>query len=173
MKTSEIAPEEYNPYYQAYIERVEDGDLYDLLFESHNHVRLFYNELPKDKYVFRYEDGKWTPLEILQHIIDTERVFNYRALRFGRMDATPLVGFDHDTYINPSLANDKTLSQLIQEYEITRQHSLSLFKSLSPSHLSFIGMASGSPMSARAVMAIIIGHEKHHIQVIKERYLNV
>ena len=87
------------------------------------------------------------------------------------MDATPLIGFEHNDYINPSRANNKSMPQIIKEYDVERQHSLVLFQSLEEDVFSFKGTANGSAMTARAIAAIMIGHEKHHIEVIKERYL--
>ena len=171
MKIADITPEEYNPYYKIYIEQAGDGELIDMLAQSAEQTLKFFDSIPEEKHLYRYDDMKWTPLEIFQHIIDTERIFAYRAFRFSRLDKTPLQGFDQDDYVNPSLANDKSLTQLKKEYKIERQHSIALFQSLSDKHMSFIGTASGSPMSTRAVNAIMVGHEKHHIKVIQERYL--
>ena len=171
MTKAEITADEYSPYYAQYIALAGNKELIEELFNSESLTVQFFESLPEDKLMFRYAEGKWTPLEILQHIIDTERIFAYRAFRFARMDKTPLPGFEQDDYVNPSQANDKSLSQLIKEFKVGRQHSISLFQSLSDAHISFIGNASGSPMSARAVMAIIVGHEIHHINIMKERYL--
>ncbi|MAM23609.1 DinB family protein [Croceibacter atlanticus] len=171
MTVQDIQPDEYNPYYKTYIDKVGDGDLLELLYKRQEITTKFFKSLEESKYLYRYADGKWTPLEILQHIIDTERIFYYRALRFARMDATPLIGFEHNDYINPSRANNKSMPQLIKEYDVERQHSLVLFQSLEEDVFSFKGTANGSAMTARAIAAIMIGHEKHHIEVIKERYL--
>ncbi|WP_339661915.1 DinB family protein [Croceibacter atlanticus] len=171
MTVQDIQPDEYNPYYKTYIDKVGDGELLELLYKRQEITTKFFKSLDEFKYLYRYADGKWTPLEILQHIIDTERIFYYRALRFARMDATPLIGFEHNDYINPSRANNKSMPQLIKEYDVERQHSLVLFQSLEEDVFSFKGTANGSAMTARAIAAIMIGHEKHHIEVIKERYL--
>ena len=171
MTVQDIQPDEYNAYYKTYIDKVGDGDLLELLYKRQEITTKFFKSLDESKYLYRYADCKWTPLEILQHIIDTERIFYYRALRFARMDATPLIGFEHNDYINPSRANNKSMPQLIKEYDVERQHSLVLFQSLEEDVFSFKGTANGSAMTARAIAAIMIGHEKHHIEIIKERYL--
>ena len=118
MTVQDIQPDEYNPYYKTYIDKVGDGDLLELLYKRQEITTKFFKSLDESKYLYRYADGKWTPLEILQHIIDTERIFYYRALRFARMDATPLIGFEHNDYINPSRANNKSMPQLIKEYDV-------------------------------------------------------
>ena len=171
MTKKDITAAEYNPYYKTYIDKIANGDLIDLLFESQQTTVTFFKNVPEDKYLFRYDYGKWSVLEVFQHIIDTERIFAYRALRFSRMDATPLSGFDQDLYITASQANNKQMAHLIKEYDVVRQNSIALFQSLSGEQLAFIGTASDSPMSARAAAAIMVGHETHHVSVIQEHYL--
>lgn len=171
MKTSELKPTEFNPYYGKYIARVGAIELIEGLQVSLETTLDFIQAIPEDKLAYRYAKDKWTIKEIVQHIIDTERVFCYRALRFARMDKTPLPGFNQDDYIAPSHANSRSISNLIAEYIAVRQASISLFSNLRDDMLKHIGEASHSPMSARACGFIIIGHEAHHCHVIKERYL--
>ena len=151
MTTSNLSPEEYNPYYAI--------------------TEAFLNAIPKDKLEYRYAEGKWTVKEIIQHIIDTERIFAYRALRVARNDKTALPGFEENDYALTGNANARTLESLLAEYKAVRQATIALFNSFSDDMLKHIGTASNSPISARAIGFIIIGHEAHHCNVIKERYL--
>lgn len=172
MKVSELSSSEFKPYYSTYINHLsKDLSLIDGFEAGKENVIRFFEKVPKNKLLFRYEEGKWSIKEILQHLIDTERVFMYRCFRIARNDETPLQGFDQDIYIEPSGANEKELDSLLDEYTTTRRSFLSLIKSLSAKNLAFIGTASDGPMSARAAAFIILGHERHHMKIINERYL--
>ena len=131
----------------------------------------FYLTVSEDKLVYRYAEGKWTIKEIISHLIDTERIFCYRALRFARQDKTPVAGFDENDYVEASNANNRAIEELLEEYASVRAASISLFKSFSDADLLRKGMAGSGEVSVRALGFLIIGHEKHHINVIKERYL--
>lgn len=171
MTRADITSKEHNSYFEIYIKQAGNANLFSTLEQSELDTIAFFKSLDKQKHTYSYAEGKWTILEILQHIIDTERIFQYRAFRYSRHDSTPLPGFEQDDYVVPSRANTKPLSQLIEEYTCVRQSSLALFNSITTEDLCFIGTGSNSPMSARAILAILIGHEKHHISIIKTRYL--
>lgn len=174
MKVTDIKSNELDQYYQRYFAKVApEYELLTAFATGQQHVFNFFQDIPEDKLTYRYAEGKWTPLEVLQHLIDTERIFMYRCFRIARRDTTPLAGFDQDVYIDPSLANQKTLDQLLEEFTATRNASISLLKSLTEEDLCFIGDANGGAMSARAAAFLIPGHEVWHMEVIKERYLNV
>lgn len=113
----------------------------------------------------------WTPKEILNHLIDSERVFSYRALRFARQDKTELAGFEENNYAHESLANNRSIDDLLTEYQTTRASTIALFKSFNLNMLTSKGIAGTGEVSVRALAFLIIGHEKHHISIIKERYL--
>ena len=131
----------------------------------------YFSSIPKDKLEFRYQPKKWTIKEVLQHIIDTERIFTYRLLRIARKDTTPLAGFDQDIYVDPSEANNKSINDLIEEFSTTRLYTINLINSISNENLKNLGTASNSPVSARACAFILLGHSIWHINIIKERYL--
>lgn len=171
MRATDLSANEYNEYYVAYIGLAGSNSLIDGLQEGLKTTVEFLKRVPEEKLEYRYAEGKWTIKEILRHIIDTERIFAYRALRFARNDQTALPGFDQDAYISPSNANLKTLDNLLHEFETNRLSTISLFRNFSDSMLKGIGEASNNPMSARAAGFIIIGHEIHHCSVIEERYL--
>ncbi|TGV00378.1 DinB family protein [Flavivirga rizhaonensis] len=134
-------------------------------------VLQFFESIPSDKLNYRYAEGKWSIKEVFQHLIDTERIFQHRCFRFSRHDKTSISGFEQDDYIAPSLANDKSLESLIEEFNAVRQSFIVLLKSLNDVDLKFIGNASSSNMSARAAAFTILGHSIWHINIINERYL--
>jgi hypothetical protein len=124
-----------------------------------------------DKFDFRYAEGKWTIKEIIQHVIDTERIFSYRALRISRNDKTPLPGFDENEYVINTDANNRHLQSLLTELSLVRQSTIALFKSFTPMQLERLGVASNNDISVRAIGFILIGHQKHHQKIFMERYL--
>ncbi len=164
---------EYNPYYSGYIQQVKNDSLLAGLEESFEETLLFLKAIPDDKwdYSYSFSEGKWTVKEVVQHILDTERVFAYRALCFARKDKVKLPGFDQDDYLSASFANDRSKDDIIDEYISIRKATITLFKSFTDDMLRQIGVASDNPLSTRAAGFIIIGHEKHHCNIIQERYL--
>ncbi|MEP3838538.1 MAG: DinB family protein [Algibacter sp.] len=172
MKVTDLTSKEYNPFYETYISKVSgEISLIEGFMKGKIQVEDFFKSIPQDKLEYRYAEDKWSIKEVFQHIIDNERVFMYRCFRIARHDKTPLTGYEQNDYILPSGANKKTISSLIEEYQVVRQNFIVLLKSLSSQDLEVIGTASGSAMSARAAAFITIGHEIHHINIIKERYL--
>lgn len=171
MQASSINSNEYSPYYQPYIKSLKDTELISGLKESDVFCMSFFKSLPQEKLQYRYADNKWTIKEIITHLIDTERIFSYRALRFARQDKTPLMGFDQDNFVIASNANIRDINSILNEYQSVRNATIQLFKSFSHDALKQIGKASGNNMSVRAAGFTIIGHEKHHINIIQERYL--
>lgn len=166
-----LKPEEFNSYYAPYINLVESKDIIVSLEKSFEETLSFYSSIPDDKWLYSYAEGKWTINEVVQHLLDTERVFAYRALCFSRKDIIELPGFDQDEYLINSNANSRSKESIIEEYESVRNATITLFKSFSEEMLIQIGVASNSPLSVRASGYIIIGHEKHHCNVIKDNYL--
>lgn len=172
MKISQLQPNEYSQFYANYVALVSDeySILEELEISVHRLVK-FVREIPMDKFDYRYAEGKWTIKDILQHLIDAERVFAYRALCFARNDKTELPGFEEDDYVIEANANKRSIQDLLTELLIVRQSSLALFKSFNDEQLMRIGTASNNPMSVRALGFIIIGHQNHHQRVFEERYL--
>ncbi|WP_271781883.1 DinB family protein [Aquimarina algiphila] len=168
---SQISENEYNPYYAMYISKAEYPDIVLGLQNSREEFVDFVQSIPEDKMTYAYADGKWTVAEVLQHLIDTERIFSYRALRFARNDQTPIMGFEQDDYVPNSNANHYGKEDMLSDFVAVRNSSITLFKSFTDEMLTRIGEASKSPMSARAAGYILSGHQKHHCEIIKERYL--
>jgi uncharacterized damage-inducible protein DinB len=172
MKLSQLNSNEYASYYETYIRQVSDE--YTLIEEleiSQHRLIKFVQNIPMDKFDYRYEEGKWTIKDILQHLIDSERIFAYRALRFSRNDITPLASFDENAYVDQANGNGRSIMDLLTELAVVRQSSLSLFKTFTQEQLSRKGVAADCSMSVRALGFVIIGHQNHHQIVFEERYL--
>lgn len=162
---------EFLPYYGKYIDRVPDGDLLRTLRAQLDETLALVRGLPEERGGHRYAPGKWSIREVLGHVTDAERIFAYRALRIGRGDATPLASFDENAYAESSGADARTLVDLADEFEHVRLGNLALFRSLGDEALARRGTASGGEVSARALAWIIAGHERHHVDLLRERYL--
>jgi len=131
MTTKDLSTEEYIPYFSRYIENAEGLNLLEGL-ESSLHANLeFYKAIPENKFEYAYAENKWTIKELISHLIDTERIFCYRALRFSRQDKTPVAGFEQDDYVINSNANNRSIEDLLSEYKIVREASIALYKSFS------------------------------------------
>lgn len=163
---------EYAPYAIMYIGLLPDDELVlDHLKNNLNLTRNFIASLPEERLTYRYAEGKWTIKEILLHIVDDERIYAYRALRFARNDRTELPGFEQDDYALHSAANDRTVDDLLEEFATVRAATISLYQGLGGDVLTRAGVASGNFMSVRAIAYHIAGHELHHLKIIRERYL--
>jgi uncharacterized damage-inducible protein DinB len=171
MKRSDIQSKEFHPYYKTYINLMPDVEMVQALEEGLDDVIQFLESIPSEKLEYRYQENKWTIKEIILHIIDTERIFSYRALRIAREDMTPLAGYEQNDYVPPSKANRLSLDALISDYKAVRAATISLYKNLDAEMLENIGDANGNAMSARVAFCILAGHEIHHCNVIRERYL--
>jgi hypothetical protein len=172
MLVSELPSSEYNPFYQTYVMALGNvGLIEELKIGKSNFLSLF-EKISEEKLDFAYEEGKWTLAEAIVHTIDTERIFQYRALCIARNDKTPFPGFDQDAYVPYSNASNRTKKDLIEEYKAVRDSTISLFNSFDDESIKRIGTASGSKMSVRALGFIISGHQAHHIRIIEERYLS-
>ena len=171
MFVTSISKKEYNPFYETYISKVQNSELLKCLEENKLSTLELLNSLAEDTFNYAYEEGKWTIKQLLQHIIDTERIFAIRALRIARNDKTMLPGFDQDEFDIYANANNRSKSDLLNDYKLMRENTIAMISSFSEEMLVRIGAASDSKLSARAACFIIAGHENHHIQVLKERYL--
>ncbi|HLT33946.1 MAG TPA: DinB family protein [Aquaticitalea sp.] len=170
MTAKDLKANEYSPYYQTYIDNTAALRL-DSMRQNFDHQLAFLQDIPAEKQAYRYAADKWTVKEVVLHMIDTERIFAYRALRIARQDKTPLAGFDQDQYVAPSKANERTLNSLLKEYITVKSGTITLFESFDHQMLMQIGTASDFPISVRALGFIIMGHENHHCDVLRERYL--
>jgi len=172
MKITDITPDEYAPYQESYVTLVDPtySLVEELEISVHNFIH-FVREIPMDKYDYRYAEGKWTIKDIIQHVIDSERIFAYRALRFARADETPLPGFDENMYGNTANGDDRTINDLLTEMSAVRHANIMMFKSFKEQEFLKKGTASGYTVSVRALVFLIIGHQNHHMKIFRERYL--
>jgi hypothetical protein len=164
-------PGEADPYFFKYIDRVPDADIVDTLSAQIAETLVFLRALPESKGGHRYAPEKWTIREVIGHLADTERVFAYRALRFSRADETPVAGFDENSYVANGSFNDRTLDDIITEFEHVRRASIGMFHGLSEEMMSRRGVANGKEVSVRALAFIAAGHVTHHVDLLKTRYL--
>jgi hypothetical protein len=164
------ADDEYLPYYATYVKLVGDGDILDTLESQIKETAAMLRRIPDSRGTFRYADGKWSINEVVGHLIDTERVFSNRALRFARGDKTPLPGFEQDDYVRAAEFDKYPLSELIAEYEGVRRDTCSLYRHLSDEATTRRGTANNAEVTVRALAYITAGHELHHRRVIEEKY---
>ncbi|PKO12745.1 MAG: DNA damage-inducible protein DinB [Chloroflexi bacterium HGW-Chloroflexi-10] len=163
---------EYAPYAIMYIRLIfDDGMLLTHLQDNLKSTQALIHGLPVEKLAQRWAEGEWTIKEILVHMIDTERIFCYRALRFARNDATELTGFEQDDYVPYSGANERKIEEIMEEYAAVRQATITFFNSLEEEAFTRSGIVNGNRVSVRAAAWMIAGHELHHLNSIREHYL--
>jgi len=165
------AEKEYAAYYAGYVDYVKGNNFLGTLKSSKQEVLSLYNGLEDLQWSYRYEPGKWTIKEVLIHIIDTERIFAYRALRAARNDRTPMAGFDQNSYMAEMNGASRSKASVLAEYTAVRNSSIALYEGLPESSYARIGEASGFPVSALGLGFMTAGHELHHLKILKERYL--
>lgn len=158
-------------YQQAYIRLIKEEDVLDALKKNTKQFTKLLKKIPAKKIDRAYAEGKWTIREVLQHIIDAERVFTYRALRLSRADATPLPGFDENTWAVHAGAAGRKWDDLLGEFKAVRKSTEYLFASFTDDQLRFTGQVNGAPLNTIALGFLIPGHVAHHIRILKERYL--
>jgi len=163
--------DEHAPYYGRYIERVPDGDLISLLRDQAMDTVNLLQGLSPEQADFAYAPGKWSIKEVVGHITDAERVFGYRALCFARRDKTPLPSFDENLYVENANFRTRTLGDLLEEFQVVRASTIHLAKNLDPNAFEERGTASGHGITVRALLYVIAGHERHHAELLRERYL--
>ena len=162
--------DEFPVFYKGYVDTVKDDVLAELDHQIESFTTLL-KGIPLEKSGFSYAEGKWTILELLGHILDTERIMAYRALRIARNDSTPLPGFDENNYVANAHFADRSLISMAEEFEHLRKANLFLIKSFNETELARVELSNDKPISVKALVFIIAGHLNHHIRILKERYL--
>lgn len=170
MKPEELLIGDYPGYYQTYIDQLPQLELLTLLRSQRDEMMQFIETLDPVNLMWSYDVNKWTVAEVLQHMFDTERIFQYRALRIARKDKTPLPGYDQDAYVPASLANARNKEDLLKEYKAIRESGICMFESFTKEMYKEKGNSSGGELSAAAAGFIIAGHEKHHLSLFKTKY---
>lgn len=165
------SPDEYAPYYHKYVAEVPAGDVLATLAEQGVAAGDLWAGLDEARAGRRYAPGKWSVKEVLGHLLDTERVFTLRALWFARGDAGPLPSMEQDAWVAAGRFDERRIADLAAEYAVLRRASLLLFRNLDEGALARRGVASGREITVRAFPWLIAGHERHHLAVVRERYL--
>ena len=163
---------EYVPYFGKYVSLVPQGDIVGVLGEQIGETLALLNSIPEERAGFRYAPDKWSIKELVGHLIDSERIFSYRALRFARNDQTELPGFEQDDYVRGGSFDSTPLADLAAEFASVRQATVLLFKHLNDDAWTRRGAANESEVSVRALAHIIAGHELHHRKILREKYLS-
>ena len=159
-------------YFDKYLQKVQYEDLIEGLKDSSEAFLNFIDKISDRQLDFRYQLGKWNIREIVQHIIDCERVFSYRALTFARKDKTALPGFEENDYAKESNSSNRDITDLMIEFKTVRKATVELYKSFDEAMIDAKGTANNNELSVRAIGFIIIGHAAHHQEIIKEKYLH-
>jgi hypothetical protein len=162
--------DEYAEYFGRYVDPVPDGDVLETLEREGERLVSLLRELPAARSTHAYEPGKWSVRDVVAHVSDSERVFSYRALRFGRSDPTPLASFDQEVFWPHAHADKRRWADLIDEFRTVRAASLHLFRSFEPEDWLRRGVASEKEISVRALAWVTAGHELHHRRILRERY---
>ncbi len=163
---------ELTDYYKSYLKYIPETDLLQTMEELSGITAHFLSGISDDDSQTTYAPGKWQVKEVIGHLCDTERILVYRALRFARKDETPLTGFEENDYVKNANFKTRSWSSIREEKRILSEGTLHFFKSLDPQNFDLQGTANGNKVSVRSILFFIIAHERHHLQVIKERYLN-
>lgn len=164
---------ECHDYYYGYINKVPDGDVLAILEGQLEETRETLEGVDEEASSYRYAPGKWSLKQVLGHVCDVERLFQYRALVFARCDKTPLPSFEQDDYVRDANFDDRTLADILDEFAAVRRSTLAMLRSFDDAAFVREGTASEREFTVRSVVYIIAGHERHHLNVIRERYLNL
>jgi len=162
---------DYGEYYQKYIDLVKGDDIFRILVEQNMDSQNVLNSFSESKGNYKYAEGKWTVKEVIGHMMDVERIFAYRALCIARGETNPLPGMDQDMYVSNGNFNKRQLFDLNYEYRLLRESNILLFGGFDKSVLQNKGTASGYEVTVLALMFMTVGHEKHHLNVLIERYI--
>jgi hypothetical protein len=162
---------EYNEYYAGYVSLVTEDDIIEALDDQIDEIKDLIKSIPEEKGSHAYEEGKWTIRQVIGHLIDTERIFSYRALRFSKGDATVLPGYDQDLFVEKGGFNEISLHDLRKELTSLRKANVIFFKNLPESVGLMKGNANGNDVTVRALAYMMVGHVRHHLDIIRERYL--
>jgi uncharacterized damage-inducible protein DinB len=161
---------EYAPFYHGYVMSVPEGDVLALIRSAGRELVETLRRIPEERGGHRYGPDKWTIREVIGHLIDAERIFTYRALRFARNDRTLLPGFDENEYVKTAGSDERTIAELTRELEAVRESTSLMFESLPDDAWMRRGNANGKEMSVRAVAYVVVGHPTHHLRILRERY---
>jgi uncharacterized damage-inducible protein DinB len=163
---------DYPPYFELYLSNLpQDKNAYELFTQSNMDTIDLITSVDGETLTYRYAEGKWNILEIIQHLMDSERIFAYRALRISRGDKSENPGFDENIYAVNSNASSRNIMDMVREYSLLRASTIELFKSINEEAMHLVGLANGFRVTPASLAYAIIGHERHHLAVIEDKYL--
>lgn len=163
---------EYAPYYQNYVDQVTENDALAVLRGELDDLDVLLDRVPADKETYAYAEGKWTIREVVGHLIDGERVFGYRAFCIARGEKQNLPGFEQDDYLQTAPYNNIELESLLSELRLVRLSNIAMFRTLDEASWSRVGVANNNEITVRALAFIMAGHVRHHMEVLREKYLS-
>lgn len=163
--------EEFPVYMRSYVQLIPEGDIIQILNGQMASTQEIFSAVTEKQAEYRYAEGKWTLSEVLGHLTDTERIMNYRILRIARGDKSPLMGFDENEYVQEASFNERTIADLLEDYQNVRRATISLLKGMPQKSLQNKGNANGFEVTVETIAYMIAGHELHHIKIIQEKYL--
>jgi uncharacterized damage-inducible protein DinB len=163
---------EYPEYFEKYYSNLPaEGNFFELITKSNMDTIDVITSVDEETLAFRYAEGKWSIREIIQHLMDSERVFSYRAMRIARGDKSENPGYDENVYASNSDADNRNIMDMVREFSLLRASTIELFKSFSDEALQQLGFANGYKVTPAAIGYAIVAHERHHLKVIEEKYL--
>jgi hypothetical protein len=162
---------EYAPYYQSYVNQVNENDIIAVLRSELDDLDVLLDRVPADKEAYAYEEGKWTIRQVIGHLIDGERVFGYRAFCIARGEKQNLPGFEQDDYLQTAPYNNINLEDLLSEMRLVRLSNIAMFRTLDEDAWQRVGIANNNEVTVRAIAFIMAGHVRHHMNILRERYL--
>lgn len=164
------AATDHAPYYAGYVERVPEDEILSAMESQSSETQKVLAAIEEPQASSRYAPGKWSVKEVIGHVIDAERVFGYRALAIARGETQSLPGFDQGEYVRNAAFDAWRIGDLAEQYALVRRANIVLFRNLQPDAWDRRGVASGAPITVRAIAYLIVGHERHHLAVLRERY---
>ena len=164
-------PNEYPAYAAPYVAKVPAGPILEILDYLRDNTYNFFSRTTAAQADMAYAEGKWTLKEVLGHMIDTERVFAFRALCFSRGDKSPLPGFEQDDYVANAVYDGRSMQNLASEFKAVRESNIYLYSSFTEEQSLLFGTANNNPISVRALVYMTAGHELHHLDIVKKKYI--
>jgi hypothetical protein len=162
---------EYASYYQRYVDLATEDDIVAALDAQSHETATLLGGISEQQASHRYEPDKWSVKQLVGHIADSERIFAYRALRIARGDTTPLPGFEQDPYVANAASDDRPIGDLVEEFAAVRKANVMMLRALPAEAWDRVGTASDNSVTVRALAFIMLGHERHHLRILRERYL--
>ena len=161
---------EYAPYFQRYLDLVPEENIIAALEKQMGDTGATLRSVDEERAAYRYAPGKWTIKQVVGHMGDTERILAFRALSISRGETNSLPGFDEDSYVRGADFDSWPYADLVDSLGIVRRANIMMFRHLAPEAWERRGVANQNPTSVRGLAYTILGHERHHLRVLREKY---